>query len=251
MPISDSGQAPIASSAGIHAASGSGRPDRAPMLANAWAALRRGAWPRPTASANVVASLLALVLLAALPTPRAAADEARGNTPPSALGSRPDPESRPDPKSEPALSHARIYPPGARLPASFRNMPWRQMNALDIDCMFDGTACEIYTLRRRAGVPTYILIGGSGSSGRYRGTVFAPSGKGKWYRIGMVEGLQCPGVLEALRAGRARTVPPLLDDLLVAKQRLLVKTFVGFKTCDGPFEELDVDGDQPPDPRDR
>ena len=51
--------------------------------------------------------------------------------------------------------------------------------------------------------------------------------------------------------GRAWPVPALLDDLLVAKQRLLVKAFVGFKTCDGPFEELDVGSDQPPAPRDR
>lgn len=45
------------------------------------------------------------------------------------------PGSKPDPKTEPALSHARIYPPGARLPASLRNMPWRQMDALDIHCL--------------------------------------------------------------------------------------------------------------------
>lgn len=175
----------------------------------------------------------------------------RGDTRPCAPGSPSDRESGPDPATQPALSHARIYPPGARLPASFRDMPWREMNALDVHCMFDGTACEIYTLRPKAGVPTYIVIGGSGSSGRYRGTAFAPSGQGKWYRIGRVEGLQCPGVLEALRAGRARTVPPLIDDLLVGSQRLIVKAFVGFKTCDGPFEELDVDSDRPPDPRDR
>lgn len=143
------------------------------------------------------------------------------------------PERGPRPEAEPALSHARIYPPGAKLPAGFRNMPWRKMDALDVHCMFDGTACEIYTLLPKAGVPTYILISGSGHSWSSRGTVFAPSGHGQWYRIGNVTGLDCPGVREALRAGRAKTVPPLLDDLLVANQRILVRAFVGFDSCPG------------------
>lgn len=200
---------------------------------------------RPLAPATIPASLLALALLAAWPSARAEASVRDGQA--YAPGARLDASSKPDPKTEPALSHARIYPPGAKLPASFRNMPWRRMDALDVHCMFDGTACEIYALRPKAGVPTYILIGGSDHSGRYRATAFAPSGQGKWYRIGQVEGLQCPGVREALRAGRARTVPPLIDDLLVANQRLIVKAFVGFKTCDGPFEKLDVNSNRPPD----
>lgn len=184
---------------------------------------------------------------------KAGRDESLDDSSPSTTAPRSKPvhEPRPDPATEPALSHARIYPPGAKLPASFRNMPWRNLNALDIDCMFDGTACEIYTLLPKGGVPTYILISTSANSRRSDGPLFAPSGHGKWYRIGMVKGLDCPGVREALRAGRARAVPPLLDDLLVANQRILVRTFVGFRSCDVPFEELDVGSDRPPDPRAR
>ncbi|WP_297910575.1 DUF4153 domain-containing protein [Thiomonas sp.] len=248
-----------------------------------WAALRRGAWLRTLEPVNVMASLVMLVMLAALSSPLA--DPSRlavnsqlarlreGKVPAQAfdfsflrsgrygrraleeLGTSADAqvaslarkaasgpsaavartaEARPEPKPEPALSRARVYPPGTRLPATFVAMPWRDMNSLDVRCMVDGTPCEIYTLLPKAGVPHYVVIQGSGRHGNSYGTVFGYTGDGTWYEIGKLRGLDCPGVLAALRAGRAKALRPRLDDLEVAGLRLEVTSRITVDPCSLP-----------------
>jgi hypothetical protein len=126
MQTSDSGQAPIASASG-----GRHLP-----------AIRLTVGLAPVLLAGLLTALTGCAqatLDSQAARPRdgkvSAEHESRGNTRPCAPRSAPrsssEPESGPDPATEPALSHARIHPPGARLPASFRDMPWREMNALD------------------------------------------------------------------------------------------------------------------------
>lgn len=146
------------------------------------------------------------------------------------------PKPAPRPPPEPPLSHARIYPPGATLPADFRSMHWAGMDTYDAACLVNGSACEIFTLFPHRGVPGYVVVHPleADSFSRSKATVFASAGHGRWYRVGKLEGMQCPGVVEALRAGRAQPLHPRFEDVGVDGLRLEVEPAMRVNPCPAP-----------------
>ena len=131
----------------------------------------------------------------------------------------------------PALSGARIYPRGAVLPADFRARDWSARDTYNAACLINGAPCEIFALLPQADGPRYLLVHPLGRFTVPSAAVFARDVQGRWTRLGTVGGLDCPGVLQALREGRATPVPALHEDLRVHGVRLQLLPLIDFRQC--------------------
>ena len=131
----------------------------------------------------------------------------------------------------PALSGARIYPHGAALPADFRARDWSAQETYNAACLINGAPCEIFALLPQADGPRYLLVHQLGRFTAPSAAVFARDGQGRWTRVGTIGGLDCAGVLQALREGRATPVPALHEDLQVLGVRLQLLPSIDFRQC--------------------
>lgn len=131
----------------------------------------------------------------------------------------------------PALSGARIYPPGAELPADFRARDWSARETYDAACLINGMPCEILALLPQADGPRYLLVHQLGRFTVPSAAVFARDAQGRWTRVGTIGGLDCPGVLQALREGQATPLPARHEDLQVLGVRLRLLPSIDFRQC--------------------
>ncbi|MCA1857139.1 DUF4153 domain-containing protein [Massilia oculi] len=119
----------------------------------------------------------------------------------------------------------RVWPKGSRLPDSFLNMDWLaitdQHNAHRTPaCLLRrGASCDAILLDLGGDArPEVLLFGDSAWQ-----TAFATEeGSGRWRIAGSLPGLGCQELVQALREGRVRTLPPAWNDLEVAGRRLPV-----------------------------
>lgn len=131
------------------------------------------------------------------------------------------------PPAEPTEAFApganiRTWPAGAQLPESFLREDWRNVpSAPDFpDCLRRaGKHCDAVMLDVTGdGKPEVLLMGEEPFSG---GGVFGEDGQGRWTLLGTVpmEWAGCP-MGEALKAGDVRALPPALNDVQIAGQRV-------------------------------
>ncbi len=148
-------------------------------------------------------------------------------------------DNRPDPATtEPALSHATVYPSGAKLPADFVPANFAEMNAFANSCLRDGSACDIIVWKAAIqGSPLLIVQQRPPANAAqaefdpplisYMGLpVYGRNAQGKWAQIGTIGSVGCPGVMAGLRDGKAQTVRPDHDDLQVGGVRLPFKSTI-------------------------
>lgn len=150
-------------------------------------------------------------------------------------------DGNPDPaQTEPALSHAVVYPEGAKLPADFGPKTLVDGNSYSAACLRDGSPCTIIVWKN-AGRPAPLLIvregavadkvkltdpaapaaaTAAGGAFARRWPVFGRNAAGKWEVVGQIGNLDCPGVLDQLRNGEGAAVRPVQDDLQVGGLRL-------------------------------
>lgn len=150
----------------------------------------------------------------------------------------------PDPAAtEPPLAHARVFPEGARLPASFRAAKWASDEGDDANatCLTNGAPCDIIVLPAggRAS-PTLLILEGDEPADRPASAdqaatqvalqaatrannvapLFGQDTEGEWRRVGTLSLVFCPGVRDALRHGRAVPVRPTHEDMMANGLRL-------------------------------
>ncbi len=139
---------------------------------------------------------------------------------------------RPDPTAtEAAFAHATVYPNGTQLPEDFRNTDFSKTEPYVTSCLRDGTPCDIYILPYGTSGALAIIVRADntvrGAPSVYPITpakVFQRDQQGKWVNSGSFHIKGCPGMVDALRAGKATSVPPEYDDLLVDGIRLRFST---------------------------
>lgn len=116
-----------------------------------------------------------------------------------------------------------IHPSNATLPEAFVRADWPsvQPQYLLPRCLVEDALCDaMLTDLDGDGQPEILLFSTpSGSAGAFKGR-----GGDEWLFLGNLTNAHCPGVREALRAGRFETEAPPLKDLAVAGERLRVTT---------------------------
>jgi hypothetical protein len=116
-----------------------------------------------------------------------------------------------------------IAPAGAALPERFLQQEWsgfpRQW--LLPRCLIAVQRCEaVLTALGADGRPDILLF----SIGAGMAAAFKEGDAGDWEYVGSIANATCPGVLDALREGQFKTVPPRFNELEANGQRLRVNT---------------------------
>lgn len=131
----------------------------------------------------------------------------------------------PPPKmtGEDVQRNIQVYPEGRVLPDSFMQTDWLAIsrNSLTPTCLnVKGQPCEAFILPDDgSGAMQVILI----SAGTYSTGVLLRNGNDGWQVQGILSNiLNCKGVREALRAGAFKLVPPSVQDIEAAGQRIQV-----------------------------
>lgn len=122
-----------------------------------------------------------------------------------------------------ALAKLPVHPKGAQLPESFLTQDWNGVPYSPVLCAnFDMPAntCEAFLADFDADGVAEIMTGN-----RHRLNVWRLSREKMWKFIGAIEPDECPGrtgetIVDALRAGRFKTIPPSIADLEVDGNRL-------------------------------
>jgi hypothetical protein len=114
-----------------------------------------------------------------------------------------------------------IHPTGATLPDSFLQADWsRQPLQWQIPgCLLRDAKCEAILIDLDGDGHDEILLFNAPAG---IGAAFQPDGAGRWNMLGTLDNGPCPGVREALRAGKFDAVTPPMKDVEVAGQRLFV-----------------------------
>jgi hypothetical protein len=227
------------------------------------AALRTAAWLKPLEPTNVVAGVAAVAVLLALFTPLAdparlsVADQLRrlrngtvsaaefdydflrfggGSYGKSALEQlalqggaageravdaqqRESRQSRQEAAITPEIRRAniKVWPDGRSLPDDFLRQDWSKGWPLP-DCLTAKAECEAFFGDLNSDGVAEVLLSAGGMISAYQDR------EGRWELIGRLEPGNCPGLVEAMRAGNLASTPPRFADLDVAGQRLRLET---------------------------
>ena len=134
----------------------------------------------------------------------------------------------PDPAlTERAFSHAAIYPKGSELPQGLDKMDSPPTD-FGFECLRDGAPCEIYLVPYGENRDPLVLVRPmSPDNGRRLAPIYGSSARlfqrdphGKWINTGTFDRIDCPGVIDALRAGQLSWARPEHDDLMANGVRL-------------------------------
>jgi hypothetical protein len=121
----------------------------------------------------------------------------------------------------PALAESlRVWPAGARLPASFTSMDWAQVDGTPGCLRERGAMCDAFMLDLGGSpAPEVVLIGA------FRGAVLQEDSDGHWRVAGALQPrlVECARLRQAWRAGDVRRAPAAWSDLEIAGQRIPVQ----------------------------
>jgi len=140
--------------------------------------------------------------------------------------------------TEAPFAHATVYPTGAKLPEDFKAIDWKKQGAYyyDVQCLVDGTSCEIYVLPGTAKDALTVIVVGTQQAPvmAANAPVFERDASGAWQRLGTVNNLRCDAALAALRAGKVTRIRPAFDDVLAGGIRLEVSRIETETPCPAP-----------------
>ena len=130
--------------------------------------------------------------------------------------------------TEAAFSHASVYPAGAQLPKGFRNSDWSRDSTQNLDCLRNGASCDIYVVPYGPGSQTAVIVRSYRTNDETipaynpvpSSRLFQRDSDGKWVQTGTFTHMNCPSVIDALRAGTLASARPEHDDLIVDGVRL-------------------------------
>ncbi|SFB98829.1 DUF4153 domain-containing protein [Massilia yuzhufengensis] len=111
----------------------------------------------------------------------------------------------------------RVWPKGARLPASFLKMNWSQVSGTPGCLRERGAMCDAFMLDLGGSpTPEVVLVGA------FQGAVLQEDSDGYWTVAGALQPrlADCPRLRQAWRAGEVRRAPAAWDDLEIAGQRV-------------------------------
>jgi hypothetical protein len=145
-------------------------------------------------------------------------------------------QDTPDPVvTEMPLSHATVYPAGARLPDDFNPAHFAKNAGFPVQCLHDGSPCDVIVWTGAAqGSPLLIVRETQRTaspddpaqasnivlSPMFTLPVFGRDHAGHWEVIGRIANANCPAAIEALHRGAAQPVRPAHDDLMAGGIRL-------------------------------
>jgi len=113
-----------------------------------------------------------------------------------------------------------VYPAGAALPASFLGQDWSHSDDVVLPCLTLASArCDAFLADVYGDSRSEIILTDGDSSSYVAATIYAWQPSGKWKAIGTFNG-SCPGMVEALRAGKMQVVAPELRDVAIDGIRL-------------------------------
>jgi Domain of unknown function (DUF4153) len=134
----------------------------------------------------------------------------------------------PDPAlTERAFTHAVVYPKGSELPRGLENTE-SPLADYGFDCLRNGAPCEIYLVPYGDNRDTVVIVRPMSPGNRQPpapvyalpARLFQRDASGKWVNTGTFDRINCPGVVDGLRAGQLSWARPEHDDLLVNGVRL-------------------------------
>ena len=138
-------------------------------------------------------------------------------------------------------ANLRVWPAGAALPAGFVEYDWqrvREKYQLPLCLRRAGTLCDAYTIDLGGDTrPEVVLIGAN----HHGNAVLRQDDHGGWKFAGHLPPTlsECPSLLDALRAGKVRAVPPALADLDIGGQRVAIQAEFTQPDCaTGPAQPL-------------
>lgn len=112
-----------------------------------------------------------------------------------------------------------VYPTGSTLPASFLAQDWSHSDDVVVSCLTSASArCDAFLADIYGDSRSEVILADGGSS-YVSATIYAWQASGKWKAIGTFNG-SCPGMVEALRAGKMQVVAPELHDVTIDGTRL-------------------------------
>jgi hypothetical protein len=124
------------------------------------------------------------------------------------------------PEAKPDLSRTiTAYPSGTALPASFLAQDWSHAEDVVVSCLTQASArCDAFLADIYGDSRSEIILVDAGST-YLSATIYAWQASGKWKAIGTFNG-SCPGMVEALRAGKMQVAAPELRDVTIDGVRL-------------------------------
>jgi hypothetical protein len=114
-------------------------------------------------------------------------------------------------------ANIRVWPEGRSLPDRFLRQDWSQGWALP-NCLTTKAECEAFFGDLTSDGVAEVLLSADGMISAYQ------EQEGRWELIGRLEPGNCPGLVEAMRAGSLAPAPPRFADLDVAGRRLRLET---------------------------
>jgi hypothetical protein len=112
-----------------------------------------------------------------------------------------------------------VYPKGSALPASFLAQDWSHTEEVVVPCLTQATAkCDAF-LADVYGDSRGEVVLTEGDISYVAATIYAQQADGRWKSIGTFSG-SCPGMVEALRAGKMQVVAPEFRDVTIDGVRL-------------------------------
>lgn len=113
-----------------------------------------------------------------------------------------------------------IYPAGQALPESFAKQDWSGTARYSAPlCLTGNFKCEAILLDLDGDGTLEVVLFGTTTG---QAMAFKAAADGAWVSLGYVSNIQCPGVREALRAGKFEAVQPAFKEIEVNGQRLRV-----------------------------
>jgi len=124
------------------------------------------------------------------------------------------------PEAKPDLSRTiTVYHSGTALPASFLAQDWSHAEDVVVSCLTQASArCDAFLADIYGDSRSEIILVDAGSS-YVSATIYAWQASGKWKAIGTFNG-SCPGMVEALHAGKMQVAAPELRDVTIDGVRL-------------------------------
>ncbi len=156
-------------------------------------------------------------------------------------------EDKPDPAvTEAPLSHATVYPKGAKLPDDFNPAHFDKDVGFMAQCLRDGSPCDVFLWPGTAQRSHLLIVretqpeGNVRNANRVANIVLSPMASlpvlgrdsaGHWGVVGRINHVDCPAALAALRGGDAQPARPAHDDLIAGGVRLEFQPDAGPDPC--------------------
>jgi hypothetical protein len=112
-----------------------------------------------------------------------------------------------------------VYPSGSTLPASFTTQDWSHAEDIVVPCLTQATArCDAFMANIYGDARDEVILTDSNSN-YVTATVYTQGLDGKWKAVATFSS-SCPGMVEALRAGKMQVATPDMRDLLIGGVRV-------------------------------